>query len=193
MKNWRDAPPGNLNLLPSPSSSSIRLEQEVVWNPAQVYVDLQAACQVLSDRGWKLAAKWAAEQWMGLPAVEDGATAMLQPDIDDKLWPSSSSSGGGPMLSYAKTLLDLGEFAHAAAVLSQPHATVERMPPPLPDLSAVALGMRAYALYMAGEKRKEEAHQESSRYVVAWCCVIAAAVRCCFGRIGKIGMPALFG
>lgn len=69
------------------------------------------------------------------------------------------------MFAYAKTLLDLGEFAHAAAVLSQPHATVERMPPPLPDLTTAAMSMRAYALYMAGERRKEERHQETSRYV----------------------------
>ena len=165
MKNWRDAPPRGLNFLHSPSPS-MRLEQEVAWNPAQIYVDLQAACQVLSDRGWKLAAKWAAEQWMGLPAVAAEEISTLPPNVSEDLLSSlSCSSGCGPMFAYAKTLLDLGEFAHAAAVLSQPHATVERMPPPLSDVSAAALSMRAYALYMAGERRKEEGHHESSRYV----------------------------
>ena len=174
MKNWRDVTPRGLNFLHSPSPS-MRLEQEVAWNPAQAYVDLQAACQVLSDRGWKLAAKWAAEQWMGLPAVANDDVNALEPNVSEELLSSLSCSSGGPMFAYAKTLLDLGEFAHAAAVLSQPHATVERMPPPLPDLSMAALSMRAYALYMAGERRKEERHQETSRY--AECFVII--VVCC--------------
>jgi hypothetical protein len=137
----------------------MRIQQEVAWDPAQVYVDLQQACQILSDRGWKLAAKWAAEQWMGLPAVDPAAVAARRPSPLD----GDTSTSSSPMLAYAKTLMDVGEFAHAAAVLSQPHATVERMPPPLKDLSPAATSLRAYALYMAGERRKEEAHQEKPR------------------------------
>ena len=154
------APLSFLRAAPSPS---VRLQQEVAWNPAQVYVDLQAACQILSDRGWKLAAKWAAELWMGLPAVD--VPPSVTPQIPAALLRTASSSALAlppPLLAYAKTLLDLGEFAHAAAVLSQPHATVERMPAPLADLTAEAISLRAYALYMAGERRKEEEHQEGS-------------------------------
>ena len=136
-------------------SPSVRLQQEVAWNPAQVYVDLQAACQILSDRGWKLAAKWAAEIWMGLPGVD--VPSSLTPQIPDALLHPPPLP---PLLAYAKSLVDLGEFAHAAALLSQTHATVERMPAPLPDLSTAAVSLRGYALYMAGERRKEEEHQE---------------------------------
>ena len=140
----------------------MRLEQEVAWDPAQVYVDLQMACQILTERGWKLAAKWAAEIWMGLPHVDPAATKHLQPNhIPSGLLPRTG--GLPPMLAYAKTLVDLGEFAHAAAILSEPHPTVERMPPPQADLEPAAVSLRAYALYMAGERRKEEAHQESNR------------------------------
>lgn len=70
------------------------------------------------------------------------------------------------MVHYAKTLLDLGDYAHAAATLSQPSlskAPVESMSPPLPNLSPYALYLRAYALYMAGERRKEEDHLEQTR------------------------------
>ena len=174
---WRhaDAQPPSLSFLrssPSPSMM-IRLEQEVAWNPAQVYVDLQAACQILSQRGWKLAAKWAAEVWMGLPAVDDllsapGATRLTPNHIPDNLKEELQQPvlAASPMLSYAKTLVDLGEFAHAAAILSLPHSTVERMPSPQPDLNAAGIALRAYALYMAGERRKEEALQENSGYVI---------------------------
>jgi hypothetical protein len=158
----RQAPPEGLSFLRSPNSPAMRIQQEVAWDPAQVYVDLQQACQILTDRGWKLAAKWAAEQWMGLPAVEASAVAARRPS-STSLDVSDTSSSSSPILAYAKTLMDMGEYAHAAAVLSQPHATVERMPPPLPDLNAAATSLRAYALYMAGERRKEESHQENSR------------------------------
>lgn len=169
------------------NNNRVRLEQEVAWNPAQVHVDLQAACQILSERGWKLAAKWAAEQWMGLPALPDAAAegtttiASVQCSIPEALVAASASASHSPVYAYAKTLLDVGEFAHAAAVLSQQASccshgnnnnsyisnssivkwmTVERMPPPLLDLPAAAIALRAYALYMAGERRKEELLQE---------------------------------
>ncbi|KAL7560140.1 hypothetical protein ACA910_011892 [Epithemia clementina (nom. ined.)] len=140
-----------------------RLEQEVEWNPSQVYVDLQRACQILLERGFKLAAKWAAEQWMGLPAVN---VNQLPPCSIPFEYGSESAAQGqsSPLYCYAKTLMDLSEYAHAAAVLSQASndaaVNVETMPPPLPDLSPAAVGLRAYALYMAGEQRKEEEFQE---------------------------------
>lgn len=139
----------------------MRLEQEVAWNPAQVHVDLQMACQILSERGWKLAAKWAAELLIGLPKVDVDDTKHLQPNhIPASLMPRAALP---PLLTYAKTLMDLGEYAHAAAMLSEPHPTVERMPPPKADLEPAAVSLRAYALYMAGERRKEESHQKSTR------------------------------
>jgi hypothetical protein len=176
---------------------------DVDWNPAQVYVDLQAAHRILTGRGWKIAAKWAAEMWMGLPGVELAQVAALvpsDPSLDESRWSSSPSSSSQqpqqpdphePLLAYARTLLDLGEYAHAAAVLSQPqHCSpngstggVERVPPPLADdLPPAAVATRAYALYLAGERRKEEAHHEHQGYVVScfFCrmCVFASCAQC---------------
>ena len=75
-----------------------------------------------------------------------------------------------PAIHYARTLLELGEYAHAAAVLSETSlinkaASVESMPPPLADLPRKAVYFRAYALYMAGERRKEEDILELRRFV----------------------------
>jgi hypothetical protein len=57
---------------------------------------------------------------------------------------------------YAKSLMELGEYAHAAAVLSKSNQDVTTMTPPLPDLSPFGIYVRAYAMYLAGERRKEE-------------------------------------
>lgn len=161
-------PGGNATTTTTAATPLFRLEQEVEWNPSQVYVDLQRACHILKERGLKLAAKWAAEQWMGLPAVN---TKQLPPSRIPLEYASEAQGGGrgpgtsSPLYCYAKTLMDLSEYAHAAAVLSQASndtsvANVETMPPPLADLSPAAVALRAYALYMAGEQRKEEEFQE---------------------------------
>jgi hypothetical protein len=101
---------------------------------------------------------------------------------------------------YAKSLLDLGEYLHAASVLSQDQqqqhshgaplgrgssagpgpaggldtkgaaaaaaaaADITQMGPPQQDLSTFGFYLRAYALYMAGERRKEEEYVEMERY-----------------------------
>ena len=156
-----------------------RMELEVAWNPAVVCAELHKASQILSDRGLKLAAKWAVEQWMGLPAEvlehhqsRDPASNNNNDDLvlsrtleqQDSLWKENS-----PAVHYAKALFDLGDYAHAAATLSQPSlskAPVESMPPPLPNLSPYGVYLRSYALYMAGERRKEEDHLEQKRYLM---------------------------
>lgn len=142
----------------------------VTWNAAQVRADLQIAAKLLSDRHLNLAAKFAIEQWMGLPAeiVSEASITTNSSCIPKEL--SSFDyfqEETCPAVFYAKTLMDLGEYAHAAATLSQPalSKTVETMPPPLPDLSAFGIYLRAYALYMAGERRKEEDYAESKGYV----------------------------
>lgn len=87
---------------------------------------------------------------------------------------------------YAKSLVELGEYLHAAAVLSQDDndngandtsankngtntaatsmADITQMGPPLPHLSSYGMYLRAYALYMAGERRKEEEYAGLERY-----------------------------
>jgi Anaphase promoting complex subunit 8 / Cdc23 len=135
---------------------------EVSWNPAQVCVDFQVASAILSDRGLKVATKWIAELWMGLPPEiidttttttagsnnnnkydtnhhhhndDDATTTMILCSIPDRLHVVSETN---PAVAYAKSLLDLGEYAHAAAILSEtslnnPGASVETMNPPLTD------------------------------------------------------------
>jgi hypothetical protein len=145
-------------------SPKVNMELEIAWNPTQVAADLQKACQILSERGLKLAAKWAAEQWMGIvPELVQGGAA--ESSISDSLLMDETANS--PYVYYAKTLMELGEYAAAAAALSQPAmdklSTMESMPPPLPDLTPFALHVRAYALYMAGERRKEEEYLELKR------------------------------
>lgn len=147
------------------------------WNPAQVCVDFQVASAILSDRGLKLATKWIAELWMGLPPeiILDGGGGGNKYNNDhdticsipERLHVKPEKN---PAVAYAKSLLDLGEYAHAAAVLSEtslnnPGASVETMNPPLADLSPKAIFYRAYALYLAGEKRKRERIQQQEKYV----------------------------
>ena len=76
---------------------------------------------------------------------------------------------------YAKSLFDLGEFLHAASVLScsgkaatkdesnsspDGRKDISQMGPPKPNLSSYGFYLRAYALFMAGERRKEEEYSE---------------------------------
>lgn len=139
----------------------------LAWNPNVVCRDLQKACQILTERCMKLSAKWAAEQWMGLPpdiitaSASDGVDDVTSTITEDLEWNSSFHNRNNPGLYYSRTLLELGEYAHAAAVLSQTSltkaASVEHgMPPPIPNLTPAGIYLRAYSLYLAGERRKEE-------------------------------------
>lgn len=152
----------------APDDGHLTKELEMTWNPSQACVDLQRACQILTERCLKLSAKWAAEQWMGLPpeVIEGAVHSSVTSTIPDDLLFGVEYH---PANYYARTLLELGEYAHAAAVLSETSltnkvASVESMPPPLADLSPKAVYYRAYALYMAGERRKEDDALELQRY-----------------------------
>jgi hypothetical protein len=156
--------PASYSMLFSPAASSLAstpggagtVELEVHWDPSLVRAELMQATAILSHRGLKLAARWASEQLVGIPSGAPGQLDgnVLQTEftqLTEKDW-------------YAKSLLDLGEYLHAAGVLSQPTTDVSRMTGPLPHLSPFGIYLRAYALYMAGERRKEEEHLELQRY-----------------------------
>ena len=162
------------------------MELHVDWDPAILHRDLRHATTVLNHRGLKLAAKWAAEQWMGLPPSLASSSSLLPEDMSSS---STDSSRMTPQDWYAKTLMDVGEYLHAAYVLSATTATttnhndttqssrnnttirhqhppmddVLSMPPPAPHSTSFGIYLRAYALYMAGERRKEEEHLEIGR------------------------------
>ena len=79
---------------------------------------------------------------------------------------------------YAKSLLDLGEYEHAASILSmKPNTNTHKKQTshgiidskssqyyskPLPNLTSYGIFIRGYALYLAGEQRKEEEFIEVS-------------------------------
>ncbi len=130
------------------------VELQVDWDPATVQSELLQATAILSHRGLKLAAKWAAEQLVGITTTSNGnGSTVHMPEISDLT----------PKDWYAKSLMDLGEYLHAAAILSESTDDVLLIPGPAADLSAFGIYLRAYALYMAGERRKEEEHLELQR------------------------------
>ena len=157
--------PPSFSMLFSPAASSLAstpggggaVEMEVHWDPSLVRSELMQATSILSHRGLKLAAKWAAEQLVGIPggkpaSLDDGLLQTEFGQLTEKEW-------------YAKSLFDLGEYIHAASVLSEPTTDVTRISAPLEDLSSFGIHLRAYALYLAGERRKEEEHLELQRCV----------------------------
>jgi Anaphase promoting complex subunit 8 / Cdc23 len=176
------------------------LDMDMAWNPAQACIDLQTACQILSDRGLKLAAKWAAEQWMGLPpeiiegCAASGAVTTIPESLNVNSYSNNNNIGsdigrgggiaaaiGNPQLCYARCLLDLGEYSFAAATLSATSltnraASVEAMPPPQAGLDPHQVYVRAYALYMAGERAKEETVLELERYRCVVCVALVVIV-----------------
>lgn len=161
------------------------LELDVHWDPNSIRSELQIATIILSQHCLKQAAKWAAEQLLGLPPPPnpnnddnimptspttnnnkdrtDAATATTTSSNEQFLFLKSSQEISDPVILYAKSLLELGEYVHAASVLSLPNPIVTTMTSPLPNLSSYGIFLRAYALYLAGEKRKEEDYIELQR------------------------------
>jgi len=223
-------------------NTATTMELQVNWDPMGIQMELLKATTLLSHRGLKFAAKWTAEQLVGLPSTSTSYLTFppsyahhqhyhheeKEEDNDDdfdetqrrrqshSFFPTSvkgttttttasrmkttATSHVRPpyaldmedtdffMLTpkewYAKTLLDLGEYLHAAHVLSETTMTtipsrrnpparmamttsssqdVLMMPPPAHDLTSFGIYLRAYSLYMAGERRKEEEHLELQR------------------------------
>ena len=153
------------------SLASPSVELEVHWDPQTIRSQLRMAVAVLSHRCLKLSAKWASEQLVGLTDSNSGATTRKE-----SFWNSSSSTGNLTSNEwikdmadlhdrelFSKSLFELGEYLHAAAVLSEPNDDVTKMSQPIPDLTSFGIYLRSYALYMAGERRKEQDHLELKR------------------------------
>lgn len=106
--------------------------------------ELRKAVHDLSARGLKLAAKWAAEQLVGLPAsVSEGSSA------DISFYPTDFGKTPSYKLLFAKSLLDVGEYQRSAAVFGPTDGGVSGLEP-------TEQFIRHFALYLAGEKQKEE-------------------------------------
>lgn len=125
------------------AKSPIGLAVDVEWSIDTVRSELRNAVVTLSHHCLKLAAKFAADQLIGLPS-------------DNSIDPLPAPQPATDVELYAKSLMELGEYAHAAAVLSKSNQDVTTMTPPLSGLSSFGIYLRAYAMYLAGERRKEE-------------------------------------
>jgi len=160
--------------LGSPTGTAMASEMELHWDPEVIRSELQTATIVLSLRGLKLSAKWASEQLLGLPTFKtnnnSGGGQQQQQQLKvteaDHAFITAVLQESDASVLYAKSLLELGEYMHAAAVLSLPNNIVTTMADPLPHLSSYGIYLRAYALFMAGERRKEEDYIELQRYVI---------------------------
>lgn len=178
------------------------------WNAQHVHVDLQTAGQILLQRQLKCSAKFIAELDIGLCldnqiSNEDGNDYDIEYKSttipEDLFLPTHhhhhSKIQYPSLFQYARTLLEMGDYAYAATILSVPASssrttsssefskstsapssllspTVEiatnrsrhSFPhKPLPNLSSYETYLRSYALYMAGEKQKEEQILEYQR------------------------------
>ncbi len=194
------------NLGPTPSNtnvnsknnreSNMNLESRLTdsWDIEDARWALRKAVQSLSQRGLKLASKWAAEQLVGLAPTAPPSTKTF--DFRGKVDDTPAAGGAGSISAdggdsdlelYAKSIMDLGEYHRAAAILSTNSASSSfehnavssssstlgmsgrnigkanrknggdlGVQPPRKNLSSYGIYLRAYALYMAGERRKEE-------------------------------------
>ena len=128
-----------------------RQQVDVQWDSKEIQRDLKNATVQLSHHCLKLAAKWACEQLIGLPEEEEEEPMVSVPS--DMHTMTSKEL-------YAKSLLELGDYAHAAAILSQPAVHVTVIAPALPKLSNYGIFLRAYSMYLAGEQRKSRQQLE---------------------------------
>ena len=147
-------------------------------------LQLRHAVCALQLRGLKSSAKWAAEQLSGLAAFDvDGHGGAGEIHRNDDLLRESSgtkldpASPAGLLLRrrmsdcsdrylLAKSFFDVGEYRRAAYVLQAPGVGTtpgETDESPAPPDSALLIGLtgeelflKAYALYLAGEKVKEQ-------------------------------------
>ena len=155
------------------------------WNLDHIRTSLRDAVEDLSNHSLKLASKWAAEQLLGLPTPTSSSNVCQSNSFDNvnsssprTLFPIKKSTRREKvrtitpdydLILYAKNLLDLGEYERAAHVLSSHDDLNTNLNkeismsmkcnnngPPLPHLSPTGIYFRAYALYLAGERRKEE-------------------------------------
>lgn len=168
-----------------PVDNSIKLN----WDTKSARGYLREAIQSLSDRGLKLAARWAAEQLNGLKTSENDDTTRnhtIDRAHNDNVKPSD-------LELYAKSIMELGEYYRAASILSMNQAEEQAFDvtgvrrrvtskggdvtvlAPRADLSPYGIYLRAYALFMAGERRKEEEILEL-RYVVSFACNVKIEV-----------------
>lgn len=164
------------NLPSTPQRFSTVKTSVVVWNLEEARSNLRNATQILSKYGLKLASKWAAEQLNSLaPPKQQGGSSSSSSNVASSDLHSTFLKSGNDLEYYAKSVMDVGDYHRAAFILSMnPYdyngagtlATGKKrigtnsgdlmIHPPRDSLTSYGLYLRAYSLYMAGERRKEE-------------------------------------
>ena len=164
---------------PTPHRLSNVKPSNAIWNLEEARTTLRSATINLSNRGLKMASRWAAEQLNSLVPSNDDTNVNANHHVSSFSTAATSEvqTTGNDLEMYAKSILDLGEFQRAASILSANPEGLNSdgsglLPtgkkrigtkggdliiyPPLETLTSYGVYLRAYALYMAGERRKEE-------------------------------------
>ncbi|KAL7537863.1 hypothetical protein ACHAXR_009397 [Thalassiosira sp. AJA248-18] len=144
------------------------------WDLEQARTQLRRASRECSRRGLKLASRWASEQLMGLALPPPGNISQPHQQaqiyaMEDDVLLAEECCRPNDMELYAISLFDLGEYSRAAHVLSTPASSTNsaaasptsdgslgQINPPHANLTPLGIYLRAFSLYLEGERRKEE-------------------------------------
>ncbi|KAL3795060.1 hypothetical protein HJC23_006381 [Cyclotella cryptica] len=141
------------------------------WDVNDARVQLRRASVECGKRGLKVASRWASEQLVGLPPLSSSYGDASAPSSQWKIQEADQYHDRTNMTDaevYAFSLFDMGEYSRAAHVLSSPSlshngsddstngSSFGVIHPPRNDLTASGIYLRAFALYLDGERRKEE-------------------------------------
>jgi Anaphase promoting complex subunit 8 / Cdc23. len=172
------------NLPSTPKRFSTVKAASIVWDLEEARANLRNATQILSKYGLKLASRWAAEQLNALAPPRQGTTTTSSTsslNVSCSVLHSEFLKSGNDLEYYAKSVMDVGDYHRAAFILSNNNlhnhnddqknakgllATGKKsigtnngdlmIYPPRDSLTSYGFYLRAYSLYMAGERRKEE-------------------------------------
>ena len=147
------------------------------WDLGGARARLRQASTECSRRGLKLASRWASEQLMGLaahPPPGDCRDQELQTAEDGGFFSEECCQPTDVEL-YAMSLFDLGEYSRAAHVLSvngdaashgasssthhtnsSDETSLCQINPPQKTLTCLGIYLRAFSLYLSGERRRQE-------------------------------------
>ena len=136
----------------SNASPAFTLSSHGALNKNELKNELTVAITRASARGLKQSAKWAAELLTGIPqeSPQDRSANAQNAATPPPLEPGQTS----PRYLLAKSYYDAGELMRCVSALSPPMVVPGKSA--LRDLTALELFLWGYALYLAGEKAKEE-------------------------------------
>ena len=135
------------------------------WDLEEARSQLRRASRECSRRGLKLASRWASEQLMGLALLQPGTNGEPPTYSNDDFEFLEECSKPNDVELYAMSLFDLGEYSRAAYTLSSPSShnfssssdgSFGQIHPPRNDLTPLGIYLRAFSIYLEGERRKEE-------------------------------------